>query len=309
MKYLFTLIFSLAATFSYAQDKTMCITVDDLPVVSYGIHNPDFHQRVTQDLIHTLDEYDIPAIGYVNEFKLYDDGRLDSSQVKLLELWLENGYELGNHTFSHKNYHQVPFAEFTDDVIRGEKISRELSEKYGLEYQYFRHPFLRLGLSQSHADSLRMFLKEHGYTEAPVTIDNEDYLFAQAYHRAFAQDDRPLMKKIGDVYLKYMTDKLLFYEASSEKLFDRNIAQTLLIHASLLNAHYLDDLVRIYQEHGYRFISQTEVLKDPAYDSPFTRYGDWGISWIDRWALTRKVERDFFEGDPVTPEFIQKLNN
>jgi peptidoglycan/xylan/chitin deacetylase (PgdA/CDA1 family) len=309
MKYLFTQIFTLLVSVSYAQDKNMCITVDDLPVVSYGIEDPEFHLQVTQNLIRTFDKYNIPAIGYVNELKLYDGGRLDSNQVQLLELWLKNGYELGNHTFSHKNYHRVPFAEFTTDVTRGEKVSRELSEKYGLPYQYFRHPYLRLGLSEAHADSLRMFLSEQGYTEAPVTIDNEGYIFAKAYHNAFQQDDQQLMQKIGEAYLKYMTDKMLFYEESSKKLFERNISQTLLIHASLLNAHYLDELAQIYIEHGYRFISQTDALKDPAYDSPFTRYGDWGISWIDRWALTRGVGREFFEGDPVTPEFVHKLNN
>lgn len=309
MKSLFTLIFFLTVTLSYAQDKTMCVTVDDLPVVSYGTEDPGFHLRVTQDLIHTFNEYHIPAIGYVNEFKLFKDGLLDSNQVKLLELWVENGYELGNHTFSHKNYHQVSFDEFTGDITRGEKISRELSDKNDLEYQYFRHPYLRLGLSQTHADSLRAFLKDHGYTEAPVTIDNEDYLFAQAYHNAYQQDDQQLMQKIGEAYVEYMEGKLLFYEASSEKLFGRNIAQTLLIHASLLNAHYVDDLARMYKEHGYRFISQTEVLKDSVYQNPVTRYGDWGISWIDRWALTRGVGREFFEGDPKTPEFIHELNN
>lgn len=308
MKYVLILL-SMTASLVYAQDKTMCITVDDLPVVSYAQENPEFHLQVTKSLIHVFNEFDIPAIGYVNESKLYTGELPDSNQISLLELWLEKGYELGNHTFSHKNYHHVSFEEFTADIVKGEKISRSLSGVYNMPYQYFRHPFLRLGLSQSHADSLRRFLKDHGYTEAPVTIDNEDYTFAKAYHNAFRQDDQQLMKKIGEAYIKYMTEKMLFYEESSVKLFGRNIAQTLLIHANLLNAHYLDDLAQVYQEHGYFFISQTDVLKDPAYENPFTRYGDWGISWIDRWALTKGVGRDFFKGDPVTPEFIRALGN
>ena len=309
MKHLLTMLFALTVSLSYAQDKKMCITVDDLPVVSYGMDDTDFLLRITQNLIDAFNEHNIPAIGFVNEFKLYDKGRLNSDRVRLLELWLENGYELGNHTYSHKNYHQVPFEEFTVEVIKGEKISRELAEKYRRPYQYFRHPYLRIGRSQTHADSLKLFLSEHGYTIAPVTIDNEDYVFAKAYHNAFRKDDQQLMRKIGEAYVKYMTDKMLFYEASSEKLFGRNIAQTLLIHANLLNAHYLDDLARSYKEHGYRFISQTEALRDPAYHSAVTRYGDWGISWIDRWALSQKVGRDFFKGDPVTPEFIRELSD
>lgn len=310
MKYIFSIII-LVMTFQItnAQQKTMCITVDDLPVVPYGIEDPDFHREITQDLINTFKQFEIPAIGYVNERKLYRNDEPDPDKVKLLDMWLQNGYELGNHTFSHKDYHQVPFEEFTEDVLKGEEITKELSKEYGQSYRFFRHPYLRIGDSQAHADSLTDFLQTHGYRVAPVTIDNEDYIFAKAYHIAYARDDRELMKKIGEAYVEYMTQKMKFYEASSLKLFDRNIAQTLLIHASLLNAHYLDDLAGVYAEHGYRFVSQSEVLKDPAYQTPVTRYGNWGISWIDRWAISQKVDREFFEGDPVTPEFVRNIAN
>ncbi|WP_020404716.1 polysaccharide deacetylase family protein [Gracilimonas tropica] len=310
MKYIFTLLLLiLTIQIPRAQEKTMCITVDDLPVVPYGIDDHDFHLEITKSLINTFDQFEIPAIGYVNESKLYNNDEVDSAKVKLLEMWLQNGYELGNHTFSHKNYHQIPFEEFTDDVLKGEKVSKKLSKEYGRSYQFFRHPYLRIGNSQAHADSLVDFLQTHGYRVAPVTIDNEDYIFAKAYHNAFKQDDGELMKKIGEAYIEYMTQKMKFYEASSEKLFDRNIAQTLLIHANLLNAHYLDDLAGVYKQHGYRFISQSEVLEDPAYRTPVTRYGNWGISWIDRWAISRKVGREFFEGDPATPDFIRNIAN
>lgn len=310
MKYVFTLILLiLTIQLSKAQEKTMSITVDDLPVVPYGIDDPDFHLEITKSLIHTFDQFDIPAIGYVNESKLYKNSEPDQDKVKLLEMWLQNGYELGNHTFSHKDYHQVSFEEFTEDILHGEKITKKLSKEYGQSYQFFRHPYLRIGNSQAHADSLVDFLKAHGYQVAPVTIDNEDYIFAKAYHNAFMKEDQELMKEIGEAYVEYMTKKMKFYEESSEKLFDRNIAQTLLIHANLLNAHYLDDLASVYQAHGYRFVSQAEVLEDPAYQTSVTRYGNWGISWIDRWAISQKMGREFFEGDPTTPEFIRNIAN
>ncbi len=290
-----------------AQEKEMCITLDDLPVVSYGTNEPDFLREVTKKLIHTFDEFDIPAIGYVNERKLYKKGRLDSASIQLLELWLENGYELGNHTYSHKNYHKTSFEEYTEDIIKGEVICRQLAEKHNAEFRFFRHPYLRIGRTKSRHDSLTNFLMQHGYTEAPVTIDNEDYLFAKAYHLAYTQGDSATMKKIGQSYLRYMEEKLLYYESMSEKLWGRNIRQTLLLHANLLNADYLDDLAEIYRSHGYTFISQAKVLKDPAYDEPVSKYGDWGISWLDRWALSQGKKGEFFRGDPATPAFVKEL--
>lgn len=307
MKYTFTILLCLIFSFADAQDKKICITVDDLPTVSYGIDEPVFAKEITMDLINTFNKYDIPAIGYVNEEKLYQDGTPDSTQIQLLEIWLENGLDLGNHTYSHSSYHEVSFDEFTDDIIKGEKITSALAEKYGKEYRYFRHPYLRMGLRQSHADSLKNFLHKHGYTEAPVTIDNEDYIFALAYHRAYEDGNSLLMKKIGSTYVDYMEQKLHYFEQQSITLFDRNINQTLLTHANLLNAHYMDDLADMYLKNGYKFVSQNEVLADEAYNHPVTSYGNWGISWIDRWALSEGKRGEFFKGDPVTPEFVREL--
>lgn len=139
-----------------AQDKELCITIDDLPTVTYGIDEPVFVKEITIDLINTFNKYDIPAIGFVNEGKLYRDEELDSSQVQLLETWLKNGYDLGNHSYSHSNYHSVSFDEFTNDIIKGEKVTKALAEKYETDYSYFRHPYLRIGLRQSHADSFKI---------------------------------------------------------------------------------------------------------------------------------------------------------
>lgn len=288
--------------------KEVCVTVDDLPVVGYSINTKEHLLDITTKLIGHFNTFNIPAIGYVNEDKLYQDNKLDSSRVKLLAMWLENGYELGNHTFAHLSYHDVSFEEFTDGIIKGEKITKELAKQHDQELKYFRHPYLKIGNSKSHYDSLIQFLKEHDYIDAPVTIDNEDYLFAFAYHKAYVKGNQADMNKIGNDYVSYMEEKLTFFERNSIKLFGRNIKQTLLIHANLINAHYLDDLALMYQKNGYKFISQTEVLKDTAYRSEITKFGNWGISWIDRWALSQGKKGDFFKGDPVTPTYIANYN-
>lgn len=69
----------------------------------------------------------------------------------------------------------------------------------------------------------------------------------------------------------------------------------------------VDNLAKMYQKHGYEFVSQSDVLNDETYNYPVTVYSDWGISWIDRWALSQGKRGYFFAGDPVTPEFVQEL--
>lgn len=286
----------------------VCFTFDDLPVVGYH-HNSISHQReITNKLVAALVKHSVPAIGFVNETKLYVDGRPDRARINLLKQWLENGLELGNHTFAHTNFHRVSFKEYTDDILKGETITKPLAEQYKKPYRYFRHPYLRIGKTQARHDSLNNFLHDHGYAEAPVTIDNTDYLFASAYDKAWSANDDDMMKKIRESFIQYMEEKLLFYQQQSHKLFGRNISHILLLHANALNADCLDELVALYKKHNYDFVSLQTALKDEAYKTAITSYGDWGISWLDRWALSAGKRGDFFAGDPETPEFIIELN-
>src|SRR5690606_17109656 len=133
-------------------------------------------------------------------------------------------------------------------------------------------------------------------------------LFASAYDKAWSANDNDMMKKIRESFIQYMEEKLLFYQQQSHKLFGRNISHILLLHANALNADCLDELVALYKKHNYDFVSLQTALEDDAYKTAITSYGDWGISWLDRWALSAGKRGDFFAGDPETPEFIIELN-
>ena len=288
-----------------AQTREICITLDDLPAITYDYKNLEFKRELIGKLIRTFRAYEIPAIGFVNESKLYENGKLSEQKVDLLRTWLEAGYELGNHTYAHKDYHKVTFDKFTEDILKGERVCKDLVKEYDQQYIYFRHPFLHVGLDKTKHDLLKNFLGEHDYIEAPVSIDNDDYIFAYAYSKASFKGDQELMRKIGKDSVSYMEKKLLYFQRQSEKLLRRNVKQILLLHANLINADYLDDLAAMYQSLGYRFISMKEALEDDAYEREITVYNNWGISWIYRWALSKGKKGDFFKSDPETPEYVK----
>ncbi|MBN1182095.1 MAG: hypothetical protein JXB49_07400, partial [Bacteroidales bacterium] len=55
----------------------------------------------------------IPAIGFVNEMKLFHkDGTIIPFQVEILKIWVNGGLELGNHTYSHPDCNKASFAEY-----------------------------------------------------------------------------------------------------------------------------------------------------------------------------------------------------
>ncbi|MFK7979484.1 MAG: polysaccharide deacetylase family protein [Saprospiraceae bacterium] len=291
----------IKATASLNQ-PAIAITIDDLPGIS-AVN----YQEMTDKLLTTLKNYQVPAIGFVNENKLYSKNKLNTARLNLLEDWLAAGMELGNHTYSHPDYNRLTFEQFIANIIKGEFHTKRLHAKYGQKMRYFRHPFLHTGNTTEKKTQLEQFLANRQYEIAPVTIDNSEWIFAKAYYIALRKKDGVQMKKIGEAYVDYMKDKTIFYETQSKMLFDRPIKHTLLIHANALNADYLDELLAMYQERNYAFISLEEALTDEAYQSKDEYAGRGGITWLHRWAMTQKIDKAFFKGEPACPEFIQEI--
>ena len=285
----------------------VCFSVDDMPVVNYGINDTTYQGELFDGLVSAFNRNHIPAIGFVNEKKVWNEAGEITFQVNLLNRWINSGLELGNHSYSHYDYNEISCKDFTDDILKGETILRKLLLANNKQLKYFRHPFLHIGNTKDKADSLAEFLSAHNYTTAPVTIDNEDYLFAVAYHRALKKQDSALVKQIRTDFVNYIEQKVKYYEKQSLTLFGKDINQILLIHASKLNSDCIDALAAMFTKNNYEFISMDEALKDDVYNTPVTKYGKWGISWIDRWALSMGKKGDFFKDEPVTPDYITKM--
>jgi peptidoglycan/xylan/chitin deacetylase (PgdA/CDA1 family) len=301
------IVFCLAAITIFPQPirREVAITIDDLPVASQ-IKEIEFQQQVTDDLINKIKNYGVPAIGFVNEGKLYEGDNLFRERVDLLKQWLKAGLELGNHTYSHWSLNKIPANDYTDDLLKGEKITRELMKGAGKELTYFRHPFLHTGRNVETRDSLNKFLKEHNYKVAPVTIDNAEWIFARAYEKAFVDEDTSMMRKIVEAYIPYMESKFEHFEFVSRELFGREVKQVILIHANKINADNFDKLADMIIKRSYKFIPLKKALEDEAYRSPDNFFGAGGISWLHRWALTEGRDKEIFKTDLPAPEFVMK---
>lgn len=297
----------LPAAFSAFGQKTerrIAVTIDDLPVVSTrkDIKN---RQAITRRLLAHIKRAKVPAIGFVNEGKLYTDDKRDEAQVDLLRAWLDAGLELGNHTFSHLSLHDNPLEKYEADILKGEIITKELLAARGMQERFFRHPYLWTGLTMDTKTALGKFLDAHGYRIAPVTIDNSDWIFARAYDNAFDRGDKKLMKQIGAAYVPYMEAKMDYWERQSVRIFGREIDQILLIHANFINSDYFGKLARMLEKRNYKFVSLDDALRDEAYRLPDNFVKRSGISWLHRWALDRG--REFLLPDePKTPDFVLK---
>ena len=286
-----------------SQNK-IAVTIDDLPLQRIGSYNKEQYGALTKKLLANLSSQKVPVIGFVNEGKLITNDKPDESKVALLKQWLDAGFELGNHSFSHKSANEISINEYTKDILRGEPITKKLLAEHGISMRYFRHPFLHTGTSLEVKKEIENFLTKRGYTIAPITFDNSEWIYAAAYDKAIKEKNELIMNKIGEDYLSYMKLKLEYWESQSIALFGRNISQTLLIHANSLNAEYFDDLCNMMREKKYEFIALDEALKDEAYKSPDTFIKINGISWIHRWAITQGKKKDFFGNEPEASKWV-----
>jgi peptidoglycan/xylan/chitin deacetylase (PgdA/CDA1 family) len=284
--------------------RSIVVTVDDLPVVPATL-DIGTQEKLTHALVSAIQRSGAPAIAFVNETKLYVDGVLDPRRVNLLNIWLDAGFELGNHTFNHPSLHEVGPEAFEESIIKGEQVIRPLLAKRGLTLRYFRHPYLMTGRDLATRQRIESFLAAHGYRIAPVTVDNADWIFARAYQDALDHHDQALVDRIGTEYVAYQDRKVDYWERESRDLFGREIPQILLMHASQMNADRYAALAAVLVRRGYRFVTLDEALRDPAWKEPDAFFGRGGISWLHRWALTRKQKP--LADEPATPDWVMKL--
>ena len=293
----------LFVSVSQGVERFVSLTIDDLPYQRGGSLVDD--QSLTKKLVTHIREQKVPTVGFVNEVKLHENGPEQlSARSALLEEWLDAGVELGNHTYSHVDINAVPFADYAQDLLKGEEITRALMRERGMTLRYFRHPYLRAGKEAATKAGLEKFLREHQYVIAPVTIDNDEWIFGGAYDVAASRSDAATMQRIGRDYLEYMEQALVFSEHLAIQVVGRDIRHVLLVHANAMNAEYLDDLIVKVRERGYEFISLPEALADDAYrrDDPYV--GPKGWSWLLRWGVGQELDTS---EAPQVPAYVMEL--
>jgi len=283
-------------------DRQVCITIDDLPAAAANQMSGLEIVDMTTHLLGTLKQYKVPAVGFVNERKLYYKMNEVNDTIKALSLWLDNGFELGNHTFAHTSLNRAGLKEFEDAVIQGEPVLRLLLAQHGLKLRYFRHPYLDTGRDLQTRLDAEAFLTARGYRIAPVTLDAWDWNFAGVYDDARHRGDQALQQEVVAAYLAYHEAVFDYFEKLSHSLIGYEPKQILLLHGNWLEAEHIGQLLDMMKKRGYRFITLEDALSDDAYGLPDTWIGEEGRGWIEHWAITRGQPP---LGAPVFPAAIE----
>jgi peptidoglycan/xylan/chitin deacetylase (PgdA/CDA1 family) len=288
---------ALAPAQTQTPERRVAITIDDGPVQNELKDLANF-QRISAGLMGSLQAEKVPATIFINERQLNVQGQRDG-RAAVLAQWLDAGYDLGNHTYSHPSLNKVPLSKFEDNIIKGEVVMRSLVEEHGSKLVWFRYPFLDSGMSREVHQAVLDFLRERHYRVAPVTVDYKDYIFAGAYSRRLRAGDPETAEKIKQSYLEYVDAGFASAEKISRDLLGYELPQILLIHCTELNSVTLRDSIARMRKRGYSFVTLEEAMSDPAYQRPDTFTGPGG-SWLEHLgdAMGKPVDEDMESGIP-----------
>ncbi len=285
--------------------RGIAITIDDLPAAGANSMTGAEIIEMTTKLLGTLRDQKIPAVGFVNERKLYKFGEVDD-RIKALSMWLDYEFELGNHTFSHASLNRVGLKEWEEEIIRGETVTRMLLAQHNMKLRYFRHPYLDTGRDLETRRQAEAFLVDRGYHIAPITMDAWDWMYAGVYDDARRRGDTALEQQLVTSYLTYTGQVFDYYEKFSKDLIGYEPKQIILLHANWLEADHIGELLDLLRKRGYQFVTLQDALGDSAYSLPDEYVGEEGTSWIDHWAITRGRPP---QNTPVFPQWVIDKSN
>jgi peptidoglycan-N-acetylglucosamine deacetylase len=266
--------------------KAVAITFDDVPGVALAHCAGKRAVRLNETLLGTLERNDIPAAALV----VTGAGRCGARDLtRIVNMWLDAGHIVGSHTHSHPDFNTTSLATYSDDVTRADELLNAALRRRGKTLQYFRYPGLHAGNTHAKKSGLDRFLASKRYRIAVVTIDNQEWVYAEAYAKAKARNDTARIKRILPAYFEHLDSSFAYYEDLTQRLFNRQIPQVLLLHANEINADHLEDVLRLIRRRGYGFVSLDQAMSDSAYRRPDTYIGPRGLSWLQRWALAAGV--------------------
>jgi peptidoglycan-N-acetylglucosamine deacetylase len=222
----------------------------------------------------------------------------------ILDRWAAAGHVSGNHTYSHRDYHDaattaeayVADFERADEVLRG---------RPGFQ-KFFRFPMLREGNTAEKRDAMRRALTAAGYRNAYVTIDNSDFLIANELRARFLADPRADPRPYRDIYLRHMLAFARFYRDAARDVFGRDIPHTLLTHFNLVSALYLGDLLDALRADGWSIAPVSAAYQDAVFQrQPNVLPAGDSLVWACAQETRRKLPKPPVENDAwLEREFV-----
>ncbi|RZA32614.1 MAG: polysaccharide deacetylase [Lysobacteraceae bacterium] len=183
--------------------------------------------------------------------------------LALARAWGQAGHAVANHTMTHPdlNSAKVSLDQYQQEVLDCDRVIAALPG-----YQkWFRFTYLREGNTPEKRNGMRSFLRQQGYRNGYVTLDTSDWRLNDKLAEVLSKDPDANVEPIRQAYLAHIRQRALAYRALAQRLQGRDIPQVLLLHHNLINALWLDDVIRQFKEMGWTITTPAQAYTDPVY--------------------------------------------
>lgn len=164
--------------------KKIYLTIDDAPSLHTG------------KKIAYLRERDIPALFFC------PGSNIEKHQNSVLEL-IKNGFLIGNHSYSHPHFSEIPLEECFNEVLKTEELIEKCYRlaKTERKAKVIRLPF---GDKGGHNEGeIQSFLKKEGFTPLKgPSIDAGWDWDTRDYKRIMIQDEPAYVQALEEHYLQ-----------------------------------------------------------------------------------------------------------
>jgi peptidoglycan/xylan/chitin deacetylase (PgdA/CDA1 family) len=253
---LLTLILTLSAATAPAQG-IMSLSFDDpttakTPMMSW--------QERNQKILQTLQAHQLSTVLFVCRMRVdHPEGQA------LLRAWDNAGHAIANHSVNHPYLggKKATTAQFKRELLGCDSMIAQ----YKHYTKLFRFPFLKEGGSAPQRDSMRAVLAANGYQNGYVSIDASDWYIDQKLTDSLRKNPMLDMRPYRDYYIAHILDRAQYYDPLSTALTGRKVQHVLLLHHNLLNALFLDNVIRALAANGWAFHNTTDAYHDQIYQS------------------------------------------
>lgn len=180
---------------------------------------------------------------------------------QVLRRWSDDGHILGNHSFSHRYFSGQEPDALMEDILKCEL----LLSGYSSFRKFFRFPYLAEGKTADGRDAMRVLLKQHGYRNGHVTIDTSDWYIDNRLKARLQAQPESSVDPYRRFYLDHIWDRATFYDGLAKSLFGHSIDHTILLHHRLTTGLFLEDVLSMFKERGWRLVDADVAFASPIF--------------------------------------------
>jgi peptidoglycan-N-acetylglucosamine deacetylase len=183
---------------------------------------------------------------------------------QLVSAWDRAKHSIGNHSYSHFDFNSenVEVGSFESDALKNERLTLG----YHHFVRLFRFPFFKEGNTAEKRDGMRSFLRQHGYSIGRATVDTSDWAINARLDRRVKSEPGANLGPYRKFFLQHIWERTQFYDSLVMRVLGHPVRHTLLLHHNALNALFLDDVIAMFVEKGWRPVDAEWAYADGVYD-------------------------------------------